>query len=361
MIAIRKLPILLAVAFSAAVAQDSATVQGSGVVKAGEYLNFDISVDKAPNFDGAGILYWISGPGNFGLQTSCNLPKGERLCHAGVKIPEDTPAGTGYITRLIFSSGLRQFELPIKKVSFQVIARTEPLIFPTSAEVTIRPSQIQLLRGEAARLQDQIHALKATVEGEEEPLTAATMKVLTEALRTELKSLNSTEDKFRKLGDNSQSDAIGVFFSDLRVGYSEVLDSLGRKERKADAAGTLVQASLSVLGDASSHQATRYALTSQAVFRPFEINELAYKLVADKESLTFNLEVNSNPEGATISYGRRGDVEYKQHPNPTNSTLKAPPLAIWTVRFQKQGFKDKTIEFDPFVEPNRVITAALEK
>src|SRR6267378_903236 len=38
--------------------------------------------------------------------------------------------------------------------------------------------------------------------------------------------------------------------------------------------------------------------------------------------------------GATISYRRRGD-SYRQHPDQTNSVIRALPYAIWTIRFQK--------------------------
>jgi hypothetical protein len=105
---------------------------------------------------------------------------------------------------------------------------------------------------------------------------------------------------------------------------------------------------------------TRYPLTAQAVFRVFEVNELAYSLVADTQTLAFDLEVNSNPEGAANSYRRRGDP-YKQHPNPTNSTIKSLPYAEWFIRFQKQGYHDQEIDFSAFVEPNRIVIANLQK
>jgi hypothetical protein len=103
------------------------------------------------------------------------------------------------------------------------------------------------------------------------------------------------------------------------------------------------------------------SLIAQAVFRPFETNARAYALVADLKTLTFDLEVRSIPDGATISYSRRGDKKLTPHTSPTNSIVKGLPFAIWIFHFDKQGFKSRDIEFDPFTEPNLVMTIALDK
>lgn len=305
-------------------------------------------------------MVWVSGPGSFDLQSGCNLPLGTKTCHWQFRLPVDVPTGTSSVNKIAFWTGSRQINLPFKKVEFQVVGNSG-LTFPTSAEVTVKASQVQLLRGEIIRLQTRVQMLKASVVGQQEPLSLTTRRVLREKLEQELHSVKVTESKFQELGDKSQVDASQVFFDDLRIGYSEVLAQLS-----AEAKGTSVKADITAVAwfpqtQVNQRKPLRYPLTALAALRPFELNELAYKLVADSESLTVNLEVNSNPEGATILYGRRGDTSYKRHQSLTNSTIKSLPYAIWTVRFQKQGFGDKDIEFNPFVEPNRVITANLEK
>lgn len=87
---------------------------------------------------------------------------------------------------------------------------------------------------------------------------------------------------------------------------------------------------------------------------------MAYALVADKESLTFDLEVESTPPGATISYHRRGDP-YKENPSPTNAVINDLPYAIWIVRFQMPGYQEKEIEHDPFRERNHKMHWDLSK
>jgi hypothetical protein len=98
---------------------------------------------------------------------------------------------------------------------------------------------------------------------------------------------------------------------------------------------------------------------AQAALRPFEQNELAYQIVADTQSLTFDLSVNSNPAGAAVCYHRRGDP---CHPNsdPTDTVIKSLPYAIWLVQFQKVGYRTEEREHDPFREPNHVINADLQ-
>ena len=99
-------------------------------------------------------------------------------------------------------------------------------------------------------------------------------------------------------------------------------------------------------------------MMAEAALRPFEQNELAYKTVADAQSLTFDLTVKSNPDGAGVRYHRRGDP---CHPNPdtTNTTIMSLPYAIWLVQFQKAGYTTKEVEHDPFREPNHVINVEL--
>jgi hypothetical protein len=56
--AVRKLCVLAIAACSVALAQESATVRGPEVVKAGEVVDLEISVDRAPNFDGGAVQVW---------------------------------------------------------------------------------------------------------------------------------------------------------------------------------------------------------------------------------------------------------------------------------------------------------------
>jgi hypothetical protein len=341
----------------AAMAQDSGAVRIPDIVKAGETVDLEITLNRAPSVDGS-VLVWISGPNNFGIQSSCNVPGGEKTCHYNFRLPQDAEAGTWYVARLAYYTGSRQIDLSFEKLPFKVIANSG-LIFPTSAEVAINPSQIQLFRRETARIQSQLQLLKASIAAQ--PTSSrSTNTILSRHVEDEIKSLGETESKFHDLDQqNAQMAAAHIFFDDLRASYGEILAVLqGNKGATESNAITLRAAWEFPMFQANETNQVQYPLAAQAVFRVFEQNELAYKLVADTERLTFDLEVQSQPVGATISYRRRGD-QFQDHPTPTNSIIKSLPFAIWFIRFEKPGYKEQTIEHDPFREPNHVVIVGL--
>ncbi len=323
------------------------------VIRAGEQLEFTVTLDKAPNFDGGSLSVGFSArEGQGSVAGGSPTQPDQTVYHLKVRIPLAAPGGVWALTSLQFWNSTAWVNLPHKDISFRVISNPG-IVYPTSAEVQVNPSQAQLLRREVLRLQAQLQMLRASVVGAEEPLTRQTLAILRTKVEAELDYLTSTEARFHELGDKSQSGPAEVFFDDLRIGYSETLSDLSPKKRGETGPAIM-------LARQKREPLTRYPLTAQAVFRVFELNELAYTIVADTQRLIFDLEVNSNPEGADISYRRRGDP-YKQHPNPTNSTIKSLPYAEWIIRFQKQGYHDQEVDFNPFVEPNRVITANLRK
>jgi hypothetical protein len=65
----RKFVLFLIAACATAGAQDSASVRVPDIVKAGETVTFDITLDVAPNFDGGSVLVWVKGPGEFSIQS----------------------------------------------------------------------------------------------------------------------------------------------------------------------------------------------------------------------------------------------------------------------------------------------------
>jgi hypothetical protein len=273
-----------------------------------------------------------------------------------LRIPPDAPGGTWYVTKLAFYAGTTQRDLSFTQLPFQVVANMD-LVFPASAQVAVNPSQVQLLRTEITRLQMRLQALKASVAGAKEPLSAQNVNVLRSSVETELKVLQETEDRFNKLNAHETTgDTVEVFFDDLSLSYKDVLTRLQQNRSSYQSNPTVVAARWFP----SSSENLGYPLKAQAVFRVFEQHEAAYMLVSDTGSLTFDLEVKSVPVGAEISYHRRGDP-YQEFSSTTNSVIKALPLAIWYVRFRKQGFQEREIEHDPYAEPNHVAFVELKK
>jgi hypothetical protein len=249
------------------------------------------------------------------------------------------------------TGGGESWILPSTKYTFEVIPKKN-LVYPTTADVGVKPSQAQLLRTEAIHLQARIQDLKGQIL--ELKSASKLNNLLRQKVEKEIESLNETEHAFRIL-DNSVKEDSRIFFDDLRTSYREANHEVRSQRMQRQQYSILL---------ASAHQdngeAARYPAIAQAVLRAFEQNELAYNTVADTQMLTFDLEVTSVPTGAAVSYRRRGD-EFKKASNPTDSTIKALAFAIWIVRFEKDGCHPVEREHDPFRESNHVITVELPK
>jgi hypothetical protein len=237
-----------------------------------------------------------------------------------------------------------------RTISFQVIAASD-LRFPTSATVAINLSQAQLLRREATKLQRQVQDLKALLSSQKRSDITG---ILGRNLRDAVEALNSTEGSFQKLATSSATDvtAAKVFFDDLRLSYQDAASTVHKS--MSQTTGHLVPVSQNRSGSSD------YPPAAHAVLRSFEQNELAYKVVADTQSLVFNLEVQSVPAGATVCYHRKNDPCHP-HSSQTNSTIPSLPYAIWIVHFEKASYAAEDREHDPFREPNHIVIVELKK
>jgi hypothetical protein len=338
-------------------AQDSATLNVPDVVKAGESLTFTITLDKAPNFSGGQILYLIEGP--WSIQTGTLVQSGQTDVTVIVQVPASAPGGKYSIRLLSFFDGAKQLPLKSADATFTIIPM-ENLVYPSSAEVRVKPSQVQLLRTAAIRLQFQVQGFKAELADEVNSSAGRIADVTRTNVGGALESLKATQSEFHELaGANSQPVAEQVFVDDLRISYDNVLVKLNKDKVDSQPRGAARLVS-SVVSTQAPNATLGYPALAQEALRSFEQNELAYKTVADTQSLTFDLSVSSNPAGAAVCYHRRGDP---CHPNPqvTNTTIASLPYAIWLVQFRKDGYRTEEREHDPFREPNHEINVELRR
>lgn len=335
-------------------AQDEASVSAPTMVKAGERITFTITLDKAPNFDSWYINWECHGPDLNQFGGTQMFASGIKQMQVVLNIPATASAGTYHFHVIGLVSG-KEFPLEGADAVFTVV-RNENLVFPTKANVRISMSQAQLLRTAAGELQRRLQRFKAELNKEVNPQTALVEKTTRENLEEALKALTATGSEFNQLSyDNSQRTAAQIFFGDLRVSYVEALEKL-QKLREQPTVNDATYGTLLVNSSASPG----YPMIAQEALRSLEQNELAYSVVVDTESLTFDLTVTSHPTGADVCYHRRGDP---CHPNSnqTNTTITALPYAIWLVQFHKDGYKTEEREHDPFREPNHVINVELNR
>jgi len=323
-------------------------------IGAGETFEFTVKLDKAPNFPGGQVSYSVQAPMvSFGESCveSAEAPV-HRVYHCGFTVPHTAMGGIWTIQEIRFIEGAMSYSLPFNRTSFRVIPKTG-LILPTSAEVTVNLNQKQLLRREAGRIGERIQQLKSTIaEYSGGAAQNAVAPLLKRNLADSVEALKTTQGEFTKLttAEGQQANAM-VFFDDLLRSYNSAISHLGplRSELKR-------RAQVIAVSEKSASTEPLLALT----LRPMEQNELAYKIVADEGSLTFDLEADSTPEGAKISYFRRGDPPH-ENPDQTRATIPKLPYAIWTIRFEKPGYRAVEREHDPFREPNHVVHVDLQK
>jgi hypothetical protein len=266
-------------------------------------------------------------------------------------IPFAIPGGAYHVhTERFCGEGTGGFvRLGGNELSFQVIP-TKGLIFPTSATVGITESQGQILRKEALRLQSVMQDLKGRIrEMGNDPILA---NVLANCILDRQAELQKTEEEFSHALHNDRQDKDShVFFADIRAQYEDALGDLTRPRNRRLHPAAFSPASLELNPRPA---APGYPAIAQGTLRVLEHNELAYTTVADAESLTFDLQVESHPSDAAVSYKRHGD-DFKNAPEKTTTILKSLPYAIWVVRVEAQGFRAKELEHDPFTEPNHVL------
>jgi hypothetical protein len=328
--------------------QTTAAVSVPEFVKAGEAVMVTGTLDRAPNFSGSSLQYYFAGPGDFTVQSSVELAAGQKDFSFSYRIPEAAKAGVWSVSRLVFYDGVgTRIVLAVPVRTFDVIANSG-LIYPSHAEIALSPSEVQLLRGAALRLQAQIQDLKGRIK---ETKAAGLPQLLAAGITNAVTELDRTESAYKQLdSQNNRAGQVQVFFSDIRTSYLEASRSLNFRNRSVPAAASISPVSMDTTVVASDV----YPTVAQGTLRALEHNERAYETVSSVGTLVFDLEVGSTPPGANISYRRRGDV-FQPAPDPTNATIKSLPFAIWIVRVEAPGMQPQEKEHNALNENYHVL------
>jgi hypothetical protein len=355
---------------SAALAQErspSSNQQEELLVEAGETLKFKLHLSKAPTSSDGRITFTTSPlfnthSGTGGSPQFCGLTDPEKLdYYCEVRTNKGDVVGTlpAEITSVEIHYPDRTLIPNYEPVRFRIQGPPPvPVVREGGIQVTVIPSQAQLLRSERAKLRRRISDLKkAVAELEQSKAGASSLaSLLRSSVGDEIVALEGTQRDFDKSATEEQKPASTVFFDDLHRSYESALVQIDDSSHRAVVTGLAFR----LVSQAAQDAGPQYRLLAQATFGAFEQNELAYQTVVDTESLTFDLEVRSSPEGATVSYWRRGDT-FQQEAEPTDTVIRALPYAIWIVKFHKAGFRDEIREHDPFREANHVVDVSLQR
>jgi hypothetical protein len=105
----------------------------------------------------------------------------------------------------------------------------------------------------------------------------------------------------------------------------------------------------------------RLSPASDTVLKSILHNVQVYEFAASSGELTFNLEVHSFPDHATISYRQHGDKEYTFISHLTDWRIENLPIGVYLIRVQKAGYEDNEEPFDAGTTSVPSITITLEK
>lgn len=242
--------------------------------------------------------------------------------------------------------------------AFSVTVQSGPEeIFPQAVSVTVNPSQIELLRGEADRLKAKAVHLKDQLTSNSNQANDA---LLRDSLAEALADVDKTEKTFKEKGHAPSlfSRAVNAFFDDIRYDYGEDLKILGQHSAQASDQ----KLKLKLVSSSAGGTPARLNPASQAVLKSILRNAKIYSLAASSGVLTFTLEVHSVPEDhATISYRQRGDKDYTFVSHQTDWQIENLPIGVYLIRVQKAGFLDNEQPFDAATTSIPSITIRMEK
>ena len=187
--------------------------------------------------------------------------------------------------------------------------------------------QASLLRAKIARLKQELS------EGNPEQGKEVLQQTVAEALE----GVTETEEEYRKLS-KSRSPVSNVFFDDIRGNYH---DSLLKLSTQGVYEPYLRTVSADLFGSLDS--------IATAIIGSILHNINAYETAVNTARLTFTLKLRTDPAGAKIFYRRKPD-DFQSFSDVTNSNIENLPIAVWYVKFHKDGFKEEEITYDATIQ-----------
>jgi hypothetical protein len=335
-------------------------VQAPESVRAGERFTVKIILIKYPDFVGKDCVLRLSGllnpvtpngqPGPDAYRvgmSSVELSPDQRAYEISGTFISDLPAGPwqGQVSISAAPRGRlmgRFCRSPQVEGDLRFTFDLQPaigLVTPTSVAVTVNPSQIQLLLGEADRLKAKAQHIRGQLSSEN---MTANQVLLQNSLQEALADLDKTEEAYKQKGsDQSSARPVNIFFDDIRFDYGEALKTLANQSAQGPQAGPRLERVSAALGGPPP----RLSPASQAVLASILHNARAYDVLASSGYVTFTLEVTSTPDHATVSYRQRLDPEFKTLDHETDWHIPNLYHATYLIRFQKTGCEEQVITF----------------
>jgi hypothetical protein len=228
------------------------------------------------------------------------------------------------------------------------------LVTPTSVAVTVNPSQVQLLLGEADRLRARVSQIEDQLRSGNQPDRSG---LLLNSLQAAVKDVDETEKKYKERGSGPESSAaVDTFFDDIRLSYGDALKDLASETAASHCSEARVKL-VSVIG---GFPTSRLPAVSTKALGSILHNARAYDVAASTQALTFTLDIYSEPQGATISYRLR-EGEYHAVDHETDWRIENLTRAVYFIRLQKTGYEEKEVPFDAIDDTSTSIHVKLRR
>ena len=205
--------------------QQTVSAEGPTFVKAGEDLHLTIKITPPTNFEGGALQLFFKSPDG-GINTGVELKPGETSVPFSMHLNVATKSGRWTLERVAFvSAGEFEFFKDFVPISFEVIGNVG-LIHPTGAAAAVNPSQAQLLRTEAIKLQARVSDLKGRLREQQQAQTKELTQTLAREVQSALVALQKTEDAYLQIGSKGNDKQADAFFGDIRTSYQEASGAL---------------------------------------------------------------------------------------------------------------------------------------
>lgn len=97
----------------------------------------------------------------------------------------------------------------------------------------------------------------------------------------------------------------------------------------------------------------------KAILSDLDRTQSAYLMVADHNSLTFDMKVETDPEGAVITYRREAE-DFKTYEDRSNTTIKNLVVATWLVHVELKDYKPDERWHDAANNPDSKVVFVLK-
>jgi hypothetical protein len=343
-------------------------------VTAGDPIRMTLTADEpAPCNGQVQVAFTSDSNPSYSFGVNGPMKKGDTTFTVESATMFDVPGGVYRSTVAYFSpcpgfANGHTFKVPVRTLTMK--AYSDPNLYPSKADLVLKPSQKQFLDTKIAELEDLDQQITTKLEGNAAD-TQATRDFLKSITQEAQSALITTEAQYRSQFVDPKGEP-PAFFADFKQQYHDLLTDLGAPvpglaPTQAQSAGRLLDVQFSKRSparqlDGGVRSSTTHSPDVTSVRKVIGDNVAVYQYVKETGRVTFDLRLGSSPSGASVKYKKLIDVDYKDYGIPTDIPKVTLDLATWTFKFTRDGCSDSpVITIDPYGNSIHEVSATFRK